>query len=230
MDGIGHGREARVRALSREKYRRRAARYDATCGPTWPIRERAVALLGLAPGMRVLDVGCGTGLSLPLLRAAVGEAGRVYAFDHSPHMLAQARALAERAGWRNVHLSEQPAHCCALPEPVDALLFHYTHDILRSPRAIETLLRQARPAARVAIAGIKYFPAWLAPLNLWVYWKNAGYNGAPGELTSPWDRIAPLLSDWRLAPTQFGMGYLAFGRVREEAGRDAFLPGGRHAS
>ena len=206
-----------MRAVSREKYRRRAAGYDDTCGPTWPIRERAVALLGLAPGMRVLDVGCGTGLSLPLLRASVGETGRVYALDHSPHMLAQARARVARAGWRNVHLSEQPAHCCALPEPVDALLFHYTHDILRSDAALDALLAQACRGARVAVAGIKYFPRWLAPLNAWVYLKNRGYNGAPGELRAPWDRIAPRLSEWRWKPTQFGMGYLGHGRVATPA-------------
>ena len=203
----------KVRAASREKYRRRAARYDATCGPTWPIRERAVAALGLAPGMTVLDVGCGTGLSLPLLRAAVGDAGRVFAFDHSPHMLAQARSRVVRAGWRNVQLFETPAHGLALPEPVDALLFHYTHDILRSEAALDALLGQARPGANVAVAGIKYFPRWLAPLNVWVYLKNVGYNGAPGGLRTPWDRIAPRLSGWHWQPTQFGMGYLARGRV-----------------
>lgn len=205
--------EERVRAASREKYRRRAAGYDATCGPTWPIREQAIASLGLAPGMSVLDVGCGTGLSLPLLRAAVGEQGRVFAFDHSPHMLAQARDRVARAGWRNVHLFDQPAHRLALPEPVDALLFHYTHDILRSEAALDALLGQAKPGATVAVAGIKYFPGWLAPLNVWVYLKNVGYNGAPGELRTPWDRIAPRLSGWQWRPTQFGMGYLARGRV-----------------
>ena len=69
----------------------------------------------------------------------------------------------------------------------------------------------------MAIAGVKFFPRWMAPLNIWVYLKNHGYNGSPGELTAPWDRIAPHLSDWQIAPTQFGMGYLAFGRVNKSA-------------
>lgn len=202
-----------VRASSIDKYRRRAPAYDSTCGRTWPIRERAVALLGLQPGQAVLDVGCGTGLSLALLRGGVGEAGRVYGFDQSPDMLVQARGRIAAAGWRNVHLFDTPAQGLQLPEPVDALLFHYTHDILRSPSAVDRLLAAARPGAAVVIAGIKYFPPWLAPLNLWVYLKNRGYNGAPGELRTPWDRIAPRLADWRFMPTQWGMGYIACGRV-----------------
>ena len=206
-----------VRARSLAKYRKRAARYDRTCGPTWPIRERAVAALNLRPGQVVLDVGCGTGLSLALLREAVGEQGRIYGFDQSPDMLAQARQRADTAGWHNVELFECPAQTLNLPSPVDAILFHYTHDILRSPLAIDRLLAVAEHGAAVAIAGVKYFPRWLAPLNLWVYLKNHGYNGSPGELTAPWDRIAPHLSDWQIAPTQFGMGYLAFGRVNKSA-------------
>ena len=206
-----------VRARSLAKYRKRAARYDRTCGPTWPIRERAIAALNLQPGQAVLDVGCGTGLSLALLRVAVGEQGRIYGFDQSPDMLAQARQRADAAGWRNVELFECPAQSLSLPTPVDAILLHYTHDILRSPLAIHRLLAVAEHGAAVAIAGVKYFPRWLAPLNLWVYLKNHGYNGSPGELTAPWDRIAPHLSDWQIAPTQFGMGYLAFGRVNKSA-------------
>lgn len=203
-----------VRAASIEKYRHRASGYDATCGPTWPIRERTIDLLDLQPGQTVLDVGCGTGLSLARLRERVGEAGRVHGFDQSPDMLGQARERVAAAGWQNVQLYETPAQGLVLPAPADALLFHYTHDVLRSASAVERLLACARPGAAVAIAGIKYFPFWLAPLNIWVYFKNHGYNGAPGELRSPWDRIAPRLDGWRLTPTQYGMGYIASGRVR----------------
>jgi ubiquinone/menaquinone biosynthesis C-methylase UbiE len=205
--------DAQVCAASLLKYRKRAAAYDGRCGPTWPIRERAVAALRLQPGQRVLDVGCGTGLSLALLRERVGSDGIVFGCDQSPDMLAHARRRVAAAGWTNVRLLEMPAQALALPEPLDALLFHYTHDILRSPAAIERLLALARPGAMVAIAGIKYFPRWLAPLNLWVYFKNHGYNGAPGQLSTPWDRIAPLLGGWQLQATQWGMGYLAAGQV-----------------
>jgi demethylmenaquinone methyltransferase/2-methoxy-6-polyprenyl-1,4-benzoquinol methylase len=195
------------------KYARKAAAYDASCGPTWPIRERAVVSLQLKPGQVVLDVGCGTGLSLPLLREQVGASGRVYGCDQSPDMLRQASQRVSDAAWDNVTLLQVAAQEVELPEPVDALLFHYAHDILRSPLALDRLLSWAKPGAWVAVAGMKYFPAWLAPLNLWVYWKNYGYNGSPGELRSPWDRLAPRLQDWHMTPTQWGMGYLGGGRV-----------------
>jgi arsenite methyltransferase len=202
---------ARQRSLA--KYRQRAAGYDRSCGPTWTIRQRAIAALALQPGHSVLDVACGTGLSLALLRERVGDGGQVFGFDHSTEMLAQARTRVTQAGWHNVRLFESPAQALALPQAVDAMLFHYTHDILRSREALAAVLACARPGARIAVAGIKYFGHWLAPLNAWVYWKNHGYNGAPGELRSPWDRIAPRLADWQLEPTQFGMGYVASGRL-----------------
>ena len=202
-----------IRAASIAKYRKRAAGYDRSCGPTWPIRERAIAALDLQPGQRVLDVGCGTGLSFDMVRERVGDEGRVYGIDQSPEMAQRASARIADRGWRNVTVTLTAAQHARLPEPVDAILFHYTHDILRSPAAVRHLLSLARPGATVAIAGIKYFPAWLAPLNLWVYLKNVPYNGSPGQLRAPWSVAAALLPGLQLTPTQFGMGYIATARL-----------------
>src|ERR1700680_1068301 len=50
---------------------------------------------GVAPGMRVLDIATGTGLSAEAALAAVGPTGHVTAADISPAMVAKAR---ERLG------------------------------------------------------------------------------------------------------------------------------------
>ena len=61
-----------------------------------------VERLALAPGMRILDAGCGPGrLTVPLARR-VGASGRVVALDIQPGMVARARVKVEAAGLGNV--------------------------------------------------------------------------------------------------------------------------------
>lgn len=211
-----HSLDAQIRARSIKKYSHRAAGYDATCRPTWSARLATIDKLQLLPGQHVLDVGCGTGLSLELLRRAVGDTGLVSGVEQSPQMMALARHKVQAAGWRNVVLYEAAVQEFSLRIPIDAFLFHYTHDILRSAAALDSLVRLAKPGARVAISGIKYFPWWMAPLNLWVYFKNVGYNGSPGELNTPWDKFSPRIADWEMSSTQWGMGYIASGRLKQE--------------
>lgn len=211
-----HSLDAQIRARSIRKYSHRATGYDSTCRPTWPARLATIDKLQLLPGQHVLDVGCGTGLSLELLHRAVGDTGLVSGVEQSPQMIALARQKVQTAGWRNVMLYEAAAQGFNLRVPIDAFLFHYTHDILRSDAALDSLVQLAKPGARIAIAGIKYFPWWMAPLNLWVYFKNVGYNGSPGELYTPWDKISPRIADWEMSSTQWGMGYIASGRLLHE--------------
>lgn len=86
-------------------YDRFAAFYDVALDGVYAAhRKRAVQALGVAPNMTVVDVGCGTGASLPLLRAAVGEHGRVVGVDASPGMLRKAEALVRRRSFHNVEL------------------------------------------------------------------------------------------------------------------------------
>ena len=190
-------------------YRSKAAGYDASAEFTMPLRRRTIALLQLQPGQTVLDVGAGTGLSYALLRAGVGDTGRVLAFEQSPDMFALAQQCVQQEGWANVWHVNAAAETVQLPALADAVLFNYTHDICRSPAAVANILRQVKPGARVAMAGIKYFPWWTGPLNLLAWLKNRPYNARAADLWEPWSLVAAQCKDFRWNSTQWGMGYIA---------------------
>jgi arsenite methyltransferase len=195
--------------ISIEKYRDKAASYDASAEFTMPLRRRTIALLQLRQGQTVLDVGAGTGLSYGLLREGVGPQGRVLAFEQSPEMFALAQQRVQREGWQNVWHANEPAETVALPAMADAVLFNYTHDICRTPQAVDKLMRQVRPGARVAMAGIKFFPWWTGPLNLLAWMKNRPYNARAADLWQPWSLVAAYCDDFHWTATQWGMGYIA---------------------
>jgi arsenite methyltransferase len=198
-----------------ELYRRKAADYDASAEFTMPLRRRTIALLQLQPGQTVLDVGSGTGLSFDLLRDAVGDQGRVLGFEQSPDMFALAEQRVAKAAWGNVWQANAAAETVHLPELADAVLFNYTHDICRTPAAVDNILRQMKPGARVAMAGIKFFPWWTGPLNLLAWLKNRPYNAQAADLWTPWSLVAAQCENFQWHSTQWGMGYIASG-IRKE--------------
>ena len=199
------------------KYRAVARRYDASTGPTWAIRMRCVELLQLREGETVLDVGCGTGLSFEPLLQRVGRSGRLIAFEQSPEMYLQASARADalRVLGFQIHLVHASAETVTLPAAPDAALFHYVHDISRTPEALDNLFGQLAPATRIAIAGMKFFPWPLAPLNVLAWMKNRPYNVRAHELHKPWSLMAARLNGFEWHATQWGMGYIGTGRVKE---------------
>jgi ubiquinone/menaquinone biosynthesis C-methylase UbiE len=82
-----------------EFFTTRAADWDSRFPDDGPAYAAAVAELGLRPGDRVLDAGCGTGRALPPLRDAVGPSGVVLGADLTPAMLREAvRAGRDRDG------------------------------------------------------------------------------------------------------------------------------------
>jgi arsenite methyltransferase len=200
--------------ISIRKYRDKAAYYDASAEFTMPLRRRTIALLNLKPGDVVLDVGAGTGLSYELLLQAVGPTGRVLAFEQSPEMFAQAQARVERAGWTQVWHTCASAEQVALPQNVDAILFNYVHDVSRTPEAIARIVQQAKPGARIAMAGMKFFPWWMGPLNLLAWSKNRPYNAKASDLWTPWDIVQSYCATFERQTTQWGMGYLAQGILK----------------
>src|SRR6478735_9308551 len=83
------------------------------------IAARTLDLLALHPGQRVLEVGCGTGVFLPLLAREVGPAGRVVGIDHSPDFVAEARARVAEAGLAEV-VTVEVGDAYHLPFPDDS--------------------------------------------------------------------------------------------------------------
>ena len=49
-------------------------------------------LIGLRPGDKVLDVGCGTGVLIPFVKKVVGSEGCITAIDYSQNMIARAES------------------------------------------------------------------------------------------------------------------------------------------
>lgn len=198
--------------ISIAKYRRRAAGYDATTHYTQPLRLRAIGRLALQAGETVIDAGCGTGLSFAPILARIGPTGRLIGIEQSPDMMRQARERVGREGWTNVELIEAAAEDAAIRGRADAILFFYTHDILRTEAAVAAVMSAAAPGARIAAAGVKYYPWWLAPANLHVWIKNWLYNARPGGLRRPWSRLerhVPL----QVESAMFGRGFLAYGKT-----------------
>lgn len=192
-------------------YRRHAQDYDASAVRTQALRRRVIARLGLRPGDVVLDAGCGTGLSIEALSLAVGPQGRVIGVESSPQMLLLARQRVLQARLVNVTLIEVPLESARWAWPADALLFNYVHDILRSPPALESAMRQSRPGARIAAAGIKHPPRWLDPLRLYRRFKSrACYTHYEG-LDAPWDLLARHVPDLQIESTLWDTGYIAWG-------------------
>jgi len=202
---------------ARKMYRRHAGGYDrlGRIRLAESVRRQAVDLLALKPGDVVIDVACGTGLSFPLIEERIGPEGRLIGVDLSAEMLAKARERVAAAGWQNVTLIEAAADEAAIPAQADAVFFHFTHDVMRTPAALENVFRHAKPSARVVSAGGKRAPWWALPVNLLMRRYYRRYITTFEGFDQPWSHLERFVPDLRVRPVLFGAGYIAWGRTRD---------------
>jgi len=202
------------RSTALRQYRSRARIYDLELALFEPVRQRAIELLHLKKGDSVLDVGCGTGLSLTALEGLVGAEGSIIGIEQSPEMLERARARATENNWTNIAFISASVEEAAIPRAADAALFHFTHDIMRTPAAVANVVGHLKPGARVVAAGLKWAPIRTMPLNLFV-WNAAMRSTSTLEgLARPWSNLDPLVADIQVEQMLGGTIYVASGIVK----------------
>lgn len=145
--------------------------FDWALGPG---RRAAVLGLDLPPGARVLEVGVGTGLSLPLYP----ESCRVTGVDISEPMLERARQRLDRIGRRGVELIRMDARRLEFPDGAfDAVVAPYVVSVVPEPeRVMAEAARVCRPGGVVCVVNrfqskapvMKQIDRALTPLTQWI--------------------------------------------------------------
>jgi phosphatidylethanolamine/phosphatidyl-N-methylethanolamine N-methyltransferase len=112
-------------------------------------REHAVRALELRSGERVLEIGVGTGLLLPLYPRSV----EVIGIDLSEGMLEEARDRINDLGLRHVSVARMDASALQFPDDAfDAVLAPYVMSVVSDPKKVlGEMKRVCCPGGRIVI-------------------------------------------------------------------------------
>jgi ubiquinone/menaquinone biosynthesis C-methylase UbiE len=153
----------------------------------------------LAPGMHVLDVGCGPGTITMDLAEIVGAAGRVTALERTADALDLARDEAGRRGAANVRFTVGDATALELPD--DTFDVVHAHQVLqhvdRPVRALREMGRVCRPGGVVAARDSDYGGfAWHPQVPALDRWLDVYEQVARSNVAEP--RAGRRLLAWAL--------------------------------
>ena len=125
--------------------------------------DKLIERSGIRQGMRVLEIGCGSGAYTTTVARAVGEKGKVYGLDIQPKMLEQlSRKLArpENRDIKNIELIESSAY--ELPFEDNSLDLVYMITVLPEipdqQRALQRIKRVLKPNGILAITELLLDP------------------------------------------------------------------------
>ncbi|WP_169949799.1 class I SAM-dependent methyltransferase [Microbispora sp. H11081] len=135
---------------TREFFAARAATWEEKYPDDGPAFTAAIAEMDLPAGGLALDAGCGTARALPLLRDAVGTAGRVVGVDVTPEMIRSAR---DRGRGEYGRLLVADAGRLPLRDGVadGVLASGLISHVLRPVALLSELARVTRPGGKLAL-------------------------------------------------------------------------------
>lgn len=155
-----------------------------------PLREStlraAIAALGLAPGTRGLDVGCGIGQPALLLAEATYPDGYITGVDISPRLVAYAQERLKGSPWGDL-VAFKEADMNSLPFNDDTFDWAWSVDCVGYPsgdllQTLKEIVRVVRPGGLVAVLG------WTSQQIL------PGYAMLEARLNASCSAYAPILN------------------------------------
>lgn len=148
--------------MNNPSYADKAAFFDAQAREAWADNDygvleqgklaRLIDLLAAAPGMALLEPGCGTGRLTRVLGEIVGPEGSVLAMDISGRMVEIARERC--AGLDQVRIVQADLETCELPDPgFDAVACHQVFPHFNDrPRSLRRFAECLNPSGRLVIS------------------------------------------------------------------------------
>ena len=135
-------------------------RFEVESREVYAARHAVLEALGLRAGMRVADVGAGTGLFTFPISEAVGPRGWVYAVDIAPRFVEHVVALAEERHVTNVTGVLCPQTSVALPhESIDlAYVCDTYHHFAFPSRTLASLRSALVPGGRLVVIDFERIP------------------------------------------------------------------------
>lgn len=209
---MGTAEEAKI--ITAATYNAASDHYDDPANSFWErFGSRTVERLDLNPGLRVLDVCCGSGASAIQAAEAVGPNGSVLGVDLAEGLLELARKKASLRGLNNIKFRTGDLLNLGLTDSgFDAVIcvfgIFFVPDMQAAARE---LWRLVRPGGKLAIT--TWGPRFFEPMTT-AFWNSVRevrpdlYKGF-----NPWDRLADPES---LRSTLAGAGVIAQDVVLEQ--------------
>ena len=157
-----------------------------------------IRTMGLRAGDVVADLGAGTGYFTRPMAAAVAPAGRVYAVDIQPEMIALLKRNVEKAGIGSVVPVLGAADDPKLPrESLDWILLVDVYHEFQQPKAMLARMREAlKPTGRVAL--IEYRLEGLSAVHI-----REEHRMSPQQVLAEWEPAGfRLVKRHEFLPTQ----------------------------